>query len=51
MKANNNAWNVSTIKCITNGWLIGICLVNDDNSARYGIIHNKCKRQDDVLPI
>ena len=36
------------IKCITNGWLIGIIIIKGRNSGRNKITHNKGKFRDGV---
>ena len=41
MKGITDVLNMWIIKCITNGWLIGIMMIKGHNSGRYKITHNK----------
>ena len=40
--------NMWVIKCITNGWLIGIMIIKGRNSGRNKITHNKGDFRDGV---
>ena len=43
-----DVWNMCIIKCITNGWLIGIMIIKGRNSGRNKMTRNKVDFRDGV---